>query len=206
MKLFGLVVCGLLLALPLAASGRTETVGAKRPDGKVLVVYFTPANNDAADAVSSATPRVDGEASIAHVARQIASRTGADLVPIVAAEAYPEAYQATADRAKEEQDRNARPAFSLAVDPEAYDVVFVGYPIWWYRLPMVMQSFFDTYDFTGKTLVPFNTHAGSRDGGTYAAIASLEPGAKVKEGLAVAGSQADRSDRAVREWLASLGY
>ncbi len=49
------------------------------------------------------------------------------------------------------------------------------YPIWWYQMPMVMQNFFDAYDFSGKTIIPFNTHLGSRDGGTYEDIAELEP-------------------------------
>lgn len=51
-----------------------------------------------------------------------------------------------------------------------YDVVFVGYPIWWYTLPMPIYTFFDKYDFDNKIIVPFNTHEGSGDGGTYSTI------------------------------------
>lgn len=53
---------------------------------------------------------------------------------------------------------------------DVYDVVFVGYPIWWYTLPMPIYTFFDKYDFDNKIIVPFNTHEGSGDGGTYSTI------------------------------------
>ena len=73
-------------------------------------------------------------------------------------------------------------------------------------MPMIMQTFFDTYDFNGKTIIPFNNHAGSRDGGTYKDIAGLEPGATVLDGLAVSGERADSAEEDVKDWLAGLGY
>ncbi len=119
---------------------------------------------------------------------------------------YPVIYEDTADRAKSEQDQDERPAFQLNVNPEEYDVIIVGYPVWWYHLPMIMQTFFDSYDFSGKTLIPFNTHAGSRDGGTYREIAALAPGANVLDGLAIAGEQASEAESAVRNWLTELEF
>lgn len=66
---------------------------------------------------------------------------------------------------------------------EDYDAIFIGYPVWWYTLPQVMLSFFDEYNFSGKVIVPFCTHYGSRSGGTFDRIAELEPPSTVSEGL-----------------------
>ena len=174
--------------------------------GSVLVVYFSPANADTADAVSSATPRVGDASSVEAIAQQIGDRTGAKLAKIVPEEPYPTDYDETADKAKSEQDEDVRPDFLLETDPEEYDVIFVGYPIWWYHLPMVMDTFFDNYDLAGKTIIPFNTHAGSDDGGTYQEIADLEPDATVMDGLAVSGERAGDAKASVDEWLSGLGY
>lgn len=173
--------------------------------GGTLIVYFSPANADSVDAISSATPRVGDLSSVEHIAQMIHQQVDADIAKIVPVEAYPLEYRATADQAKAEQDDDARPDFTLDVNPEDYDVIFVGYPIWHYHLPMIMQSFFESYDFSGKTVIPFNTHAGSRDGGTYEDIAAMEPGATVFDGLAVQGEQAGEAESSVRDWLLEIG-
>ncbi|MBQ7433287.1 MAG: hypothetical protein IJV50_07520, partial [Lachnospiraceae bacterium] len=120
---------------------------------------------------------------------------------------YPHVYEELADYAKAEQDHDERPIFEdLGVDPTSYQTVFIGYPIWWYSLPMIMETFFDTYDFSGVTIVPFNTHEGSRDGGTYDMIRDREPNATVLDGLPIRGGDVanDESKRAVSEWIAGL--
>jgi flavodoxin len=71
---------------------------------------------------------------------------------------------------------------------------------------MIMYTFFDTYDFSGKTIIPFNTHEGSGDGGTYNEIREFEPDATVYDGLAVRGGSAEKSDEDIDKWLAGLGY
>ena len=77
--------------------------------------------------------------------------------------------------------------------------------MWWYTFPMILYTFFDKYDFSGKTIVPFNTHMGSGDGGTYRTIKELEPNARVLDGLPMEMSDAERGDaKAVAKWLASL--
>ena len=172
---------------------------------KTLVIYFSSANT--VDAVSAATPYFDGVASTAVLANLIAGETGADVAKLTPVTDYPESYQDTADAARQEQNDNARPAFvALDVDPEDYDVIFIGYPVWWYELPMILDTFFDAYDFTGKTLIPFNTHEGSRDGGTWQDIEALEPGATVLEGIAVRGGRVDGAESDVHDWLKGLGY
>ena len=69
-----------------------------------------------------------------------------------------------------------------------------------------MYSFFEEYDFSGKTIIPFNTHAGSGNGGTYRTIADLEPNADVKDGLAVSQTSITSSRQSVSSWLEKLGY
>lgn len=87
-----------------------------------------------------------------------------------------------------------------------YDVVFIGFPIWWGNLPAIVEVFLESYDFSGKTVVPFCTHAGSGLSGTQDRIEELCPDADVKDGLAVRGSTAqndgDSAKNAVEDWLA----
>ena len=81
------------------------------------------------------------------------------------------------------------------------------YPMWWYTLPMIMYTFFDEYDFAGKTIIPFNTHEGSGDGGTYETIKEFEPDATVLDGLAIRGGdmQSDQTSE-VKAWLQEIGF
>ena len=197
-------IAALILAIVMAVS--MIVCHAESDSSRILIVYFSPANSDTVDAVSSATPRVGEVSGVEHIATLISGQVEADMARIMPVEAYPLEYNATADQARREQDSNARPAFTLDVNPEEYDVIFVGYPVWWYHLPMIMQTFFDTYDFSGKTIIPYNTHLGSRDGGTYREIQALEPNATVLDGLAVNGEQASEAENNVSQWLAGLSY
>ena len=188
------------------ASESSGTVDTQTDDQKILIVYFSPANADTVDAVSSATPRVGDVSSVEYVAQLIGSQVDADMARIVPKDPYPTVYEQAADKAKAEADNDERPEFTLDVNPEGYDVIFVGYPIWWFHMPMVMQTFFDSYDFSGKTIIPFNNHAGSRDGGTYSDIAKLELGATVLDGLAINGEGAQDAQSDVQSWLSGLDY
>ena len=83
----------------------------------------------------------------------------------------------------EMNDRSSRPAIGNKVeDMEQYDTVFVGFPIWWYREPSIIDTFMEAYDFTGKTIVPFATSGGSGMGDSSANMQALAKGAKVVEG------------------------
>ncbi len=91
-----------------------------------------------------------------------------------------------------------------------YDTVFIGYPIWWGDLPMILHTFMERYDFAGKTVIPFNTHEGSGQSGTQSAIANKLSGATVLQGLAMRGSTAQAlvcagTDATVKNWLGGLG-
>ena len=158
---------------------------------KALVVYFS----------------VYGTAK--KTAEEIALQTGADLMeiePVVPYDNNRDHYNALAKFAKLEHDTNARPAIRNEIPVRDYDTIFVGYPMWWYTFPMIMYTFFDKYDFSGKTIVPFNTPMGSGDGGTYRTIKELEPDANVLAGLPLEMSDAERGNaKAVSQWLQKLG-
>ena len=176
-------------------------------DKKVLTIYFSASNTSNADATSSATPDFNGLGSTAYIADYIHKKAGGDIEKIIPVKDYPTGYDETVNAAKTERDNDERPEFApLEYNPEDYDVIFIGYPMWWYTLPMIMYTFFDTYDFSGKTIIPFNTHEGSGDGGTYDEIQDFEPNATVLEGFNVRGNSADKADSDLDEWLAGLNY
>lgn len=186
-------------------AGNTQAVNVEGK--KILTVYFSSANTADADAVSSATPSFRGMGSTEYLAVYINSKVGGDIAKITLAKDYPESYNGTLDAAKSERDNDERPEFKpLDVNPGDYDVIFIGYPMWWYTLPMIMYTFFDKYDLSGKTIIPFNTHEGSGDGGTYNEIRDFEPDATVLEGLPVRGGNAGKADSDIDNWLSGLGF
>ena len=88
-----------------------------------------------------------------------------------------------------------------------YDTIFIGYPTWWYDMPQVLYSFFDEYDFSGKTIIPFNTHNGSRFSGTIETIQDLEPDATViTDGLTISENDIPDAESDVNSWLEESGY
>ncbi len=158
--------------------------------GKMLILYFSWSNNTKT------------------MAGYIHDEIGGDMEQIVPTVAYPEVYSEVADYAKEERDNKARPKFnSLTHNPEDYDTIFVGYPVWWYTIPMIIHTLFETYDFSGKTIVPFNTHEGSGDGGTYETIQEIAPKATLLKGLPIRGGDIgkDSAKEDVKKWLKEIG-
>ena len=190
-----------------STSQTAEETQVSNKENDTLIVYFSAANMNDVDAVTSATPLIDGESSVEWIANIIQEKTGADIARIIPAEDYPLSYDDVADAAKKEADNEVHPVIrSLDVDPTSYKTVFIGYPMWWYRMPMVLETFFDTYDFSGVTIIPFNTHEGSRDGGTYDMIRDREPDATVLGGIAIRGGNAgeDSAKDDIEEWLDGL--
>jgi len=184
---------------PDAVSGATPSTG-----GKILVAYFSRAGENYNVGTVS-------EGNTAKLAREIALQTGGDLFEIVPETAYPVSYDAMLTVATRERTNNECPAIKNRIENFAqYDTVFLGYPIWWGDLPMILHTFMESYDFTGKTVIPFNTHEGSGQSGTQKTIADKLTGATVLQGLAMRGSTAqalrcDGTDAAVKNWLDGLG-
>ena len=121
------------------------------------------------------------------VAEKLANGIGADLFEIVPEKPYTNAdldWQNSRSRSSVEmKDRNCRPTIALkAADMAQYAVVFVGFPIWWYREPSIIDTFMEAYDFSGKTIVPFATSGGSGLGEAPRNMQALAKGANVVNG------------------------
>lgn len=183
--------------------------------GKILIAYFAVAENSDVDAVSSASvTEVSGEAKglVRTVAEDIQAVTNGDLFSIETSVDYPGDINDLIDYASEEQSNDERPKLISHIENlDEYDTIFIGYPLWWYDLPQVMYSFFDEYDFSGKTIIPFDVHRGSGLSDTPDTIQKLEPNSTViTDGFAVSHETAASSVSSVaddvKEWLDKLGY
>lgn len=142
-------------------------------------------------------------------AEEIARQTGsgiAEIVPEVPYDGDREHYNVLADFAKKEHDKNVRPKIKNPIDISAYDTIFVGYPMWWYTMPMILYTFFESESWSGKKVVPFNMHMGSGDGGTYKTIKELSKGAQVLKGLPLSMQKVEGGNYSaeVKRWLESL--
>lgn len=168
----------------------TENARLSETQGnRVLVAYF------------SATGTTEG------VAEHIANGLNADIYEIVPEEPYTDAdlnYNDNNSRSTiEMNDSNSRPAISGSVENmEQYDIVFIGYPIWWGEAPRIVSTFVESYDFSGKTVVPFCTSGGSGVGSSATNLEQLTSGATWMEGRRLNGSD---SQDTVMEWVNSLG-
>lgn len=166
-------------------SEQVESSNAGSDGSNILIAYFTAAENSGVDAIASASyTTIDGQAvgRVRAVADMIQENVGGDLFSIHTSVVYPTDGGELIDYAAEEQDENARPELTSHIDNlDQYDTIFIGYPNWWADLPMAVYSFFDEYDFSGKTIIPFNVHNGSRFSRTIQTIEELEPNATIVE-------------------------
>ena len=185
------------------------TAGKSGKPGKVLVAYFSVPETDGVDASSGASRIVSNGRTMGsthYVASVISEATGGDLFEIKTTHTYPGTHKALIDAAKKEIDSSARPRLATHISNlKDYAVVFVGFPNWWYDMPMPLYSFFDEYDFGGKTVIPFCTHGGSRFSGAVETIRKLEPKATVLDGHAIARDRVDGSRDGVLRWLEKIG-
>ena len=193
-----------------SAHDSTDAQESKIP--RILIAYFTWADNTIVedpsavdvDATTSASVLPPGNA--AKIAGWIQQEVGGDLFSIVVEDPYSSDYDECLDRAADEKADNARPALVNHVDNmEDYDIVFIGFPNWWYTLPMAVLSFVDEYDFSGKTIIPFCTHG---TGGLSSTIrdltAALPDDVTILDPIGVYRPDVDSSRPAVQEWIAGL--
>lgn len=177
--------------------------------GKVLVAYFSVPETDGVDASSGASRLVsDGklQGNTEYVATVIGEATGGDLFEIKTVHTYPDTHKELIDAAKKESDEDLRPALATHIkNLDEYDVVFVGFPNWWYDMPQPLYTFFDEYDFSGKTVVPFCTHGGSRFSDAVKTIREMEQGATVLDGYAIARDRVAGSKDGILNWIGKIG-
>ncbi len=182
---------------------------AQSKDKKILVTYFTLPETDGVDASSGASRVVVNDklyGATEYVANEISELTGGDLFQIKTENTYPGTHKALIDYAKKEAESKTYPVITSKIKNfQDYDVVFVGYPNWWYDMPMVIYSLFKDYDFSGKTIIPFCTHGGSGFSQSVETIAGLEKNAKVISIPAISRSRVTSSRSALEKWLKEQG-
>ena len=192
-----MLVVAAMCAVSLAACSGGDTSGGlqeqERPlagESNVLVTYFSWSRSH----------------NTQTMANYIAEETGGELFRLMPETPYTTDYNEVLDVAREEQNNNARPALAENITAEqlaGYDVIFVGYPIWWYDAPMIIYTFLESHDFSGKTIVPFATSGGS-------GIAEEDEfreitGATVLDGLCIRNINGGGARDDIREWLTELG-
>ena len=142
----------------------------------------------------------------AQAANTLASAIGADLYEIKPAIPYSAADLNWMDKGSrssvEMRDARSRPALAAADAPVAgYDVIFLGFPVWWYVAPTIVNTFLEAYDFTGKTIVPFATSGGSGLGKSAAGLRASAPGAKIMDGRLLNGRL---NEAELKAWVQGL--
>ncbi len=178
----------------------TSEPKAEPSEGNTLVAYFSRAGEN----YNVGTVE---RGNTALIADYISENIECDVFEIIPEVSYPTDYKKTTEIATEEKNSNARPAFKSEIENfEKYDTVYIGYPIWWGSMPMIMYTFLEAYDMTGKTVIPFSTNEGSGWGSSKSELNTLCAGADIKSGLSMRGSQAreEGAKDKVAEWLEGL--
>lgn len=166
---------GMVSAFAAASEGAT---------GKGLVVFYSWSGNTRG------------------IAREVASQTGFDLVELELEKPYSTSYNTVLDEAQRDQNEQARPALSTRIDNmDEYSTVLIGYPNWWASIPMPIATLLESYDFSGKTIVPFCSNGGGGLGQSVSAISKLAPNSTIGSGLSIYYSGGSEMPASVSSWL-----
>lgn len=139
------------------------------------------------------------------MARQIAEWTGGDLFEIKTSQFYPQEHDPCSLQAHEEQLADFRPLLTTRVEHmEDYQRVFIGHPIWWYREPMVIRSFYRAYDFSGKQIIPFATSGEVGLANTMKDLQQYLPSSILEEGLRLSSVQGKDNQQRLQSWLEKI--
>lgn len=165
---------------------------------KTLVAYFSRAGNNYVGGSIIDLPV--GNTEIA--AELVGELTGGDLFRIDDVRAYSGDYNICTEEAKKELHANARPELvSYPGNLGDYDAIVLGYPNWWGTMPMPVWTFLEKFNFSGKIIFPLCTHEGSGLGKSESDIRKLCPGADVRKGLAIRGSNVRNARKEIAVWL-----
>ena len=158
-----------------------------KPSMKMLIIYYSWSGN---------TRRM---------ANIIKNATSADIFEIIPQKPYPENYSQTVSIAKKEVDAKYKPQIKgIPENISTYDIIFVGSPNWWGTISSPMRTLLSSMDLSGKKIVPFMTHEGSRMGRSVEDIKQLCPNSEVLEALPIRGGAVDKSEQEIKNWLKSL--
>ena len=195
-KILSATVIACIMAVTFAACGGSGDAIDNNPetpvtgDSKILVAYFSWSGNTQT------------------LANMVAEKSGGELFRIVPEVAYTN--DDVFDRAQSELRNGTRPPLSSHIDEEImaqYDVIFVGFPIWWYDLPMPVWTFLEEYDLSGKTIIPFFSHNGSSSGASSVSTVKrlCSDSTVVDNYLSIRGSSVSGAESQVTSWLNGLG-
>ena len=189
----------------------SSTASENTSDSKSLVVYFSMPETTKPDNMTqeedNSTVVINGEVlgNTQYMAQVIAENTSSDIFRIEPSIPYPTDHTTLVNQASEEKQDKARPAIKNKIENlDKYDTIYIGYPNWWGDMPMILYTFFENYDFSGKTIITFNTHGGSGFSNTVSTIRSLEPNANVIEGLSISRNHIQDAKDEIVEWVNEL--
>ncbi len=164
---------------------------------KVLTAYYSRKGEN----YFGGSIRSISKGNTERVAEFIQKAVGGDLFEIETVKEYAKDYHECTNEAMAEKKADARPELKkLPESIDDYDVIFLGYPNWWSTCPMAVFTFLESFDFSGKTIIPFCTNEGSGMGVSESDIRSVCPKAEVKKGLSIRGSEAASSGNKVQNW------
>ncbi|MBA0183359.1 flavodoxin [Pectobacterium versatile] len=209
-----LIALRLFVLLAISVNCLSATAAQPQVGKRILIVYFSQPEDvtlEGVDGVSGASVLQKNNerlGSTQYIAQIIQQQTGGELFRIETVTPYPVQHDSLLQYAEKEQKENARPVMKAKVQNLTdYDTVFIGYPIWWYKMPMVLYSFLEQHDLQGKTIIPFTTHGGSRFSDSLREIARLQPNSQlITEGLAISRNDVtdDETITDVINWLGKL--
>lgn len=200
----------LLVLLCGCAQQPEERVSLEMPDideTKVLIAYFTWAENTVVENESAIDPDATTSASVllpgnaGQMATWIQEEIGGDLFSIVVEDPYSNDYDECLERAADEKADAARPNLIHQVENiDDYDVVYLGFPNWWYTCPMAIFSFVETYDLSDKVIVPFVTHGTGGFANTIDDLKAKLPQSYFMEAIGIEREDVSQSENIVKEW------
>ena len=190
----------------------TEAVQNNTDNENILIAYFSGPENvdtDGIDANSGASIVVKNKdvlGNMQYMAMTIQEAIGGELFRIETKEKYPLEHETLVNQAKEEQNEEVRPELATHIENvEQYDMIFLGYPNWWGDMPQPLYTFLEEYDFSGKTIIPFNSHGGSGFSNTIEEIKKLQPNATVRDdGLSISRNDVADSEQEITDWAKGL--
>lgn len=208
-----MIAFGLSFGVLASTLTNISAYAAETARKKPLIVYFSMPETDNPHNMSreeeNSTVVINGKVlgNTQYVAQLIQEMTGGDIFRILPQKPYPTDHRTLVDLAREEQEQDARPAIVGKIEaPEEYDTIFIGYPNWWGDMPMILYTFLEQYDFSGKTIIPFCTHGGSGFSRTIRTMQDKQPGATViRNGYALSRSRMERAPSGVAGWLKEIG-
>ena len=173
---------------------------------KTLIIYFSVPETDGTDASSGASRIVKDNriyGTTEYIANIISEKTGAEKFRLETVNKYPDKdHKSLIEYAKKEAEAKTFPALKGKIKNfESYDTIFIGYPNWWYDMPMVIYSLLNEYDFSGKTIIPFCTHGGSGFSQSIQTIKKIQKNANVIELPAISNRKAESSESMISKWL-----